>query len=89
MEEKNTTNPNEKNDGKEKPAKAKENHKETLSDKWQDHKAEFHKIIWPKKEELGKKTITVIFTSLLVGALIFCMDTVYTVGYNVLLNLLG
>ena len=104
MEEKNTTNPNEKNESQpvneNKPAAAsapkkaaaatkKEKGKESFSDKAKDYKAEFKKIVWPNRQEVLKKTVTVIVTSLLMGVIIFCMDTVYTTGYNLILSLLG
>lgn len=89
MEEKNTTNPSEKNEQQAKPKQQKKEEPKKSSSKWDDYKAEFRKIIWPKKEELAKKTVTVVFTSILIGAIIFCMDTVYTAGYDLLLSLLG
>lgn len=90
MEEKNTTNPSEKNELKQaKPKQEKKENKASFSDAVADYKAEFKKIIWPKRDELSKKTVTVIITSLLVGVIIFCMDTIYTTGYNFILSLLG
>lgn len=90
MEEKNTTNPNEKSGSKQaKPKQNQKEHKASFSDTVADYKAEFKKIIWPKRDELAKSTVTVIITSLLVGVIIFCMDTVYTTGYGFLLDLLG
>lgn len=88
MEEKNTTNPSEKNESKKQSKKQeKKNEKSSFSETFKDYKAEFQKIIWPNREEVTKKTVTVIITSLLVGVVIFCMDTVYTAGYDVILNL--
>lgn len=52
-----------------------------------DLKSEFKKIIWPKREELKKQTITVIGTSIFVGIIIFCMDSVFNAGYKLLLSL--
>lgn len=96
MEEQNTTNPNEKNEAASAPAvkqsKPKQNDKEkkaTFSETVADYKAEFRKIIWPKKDELGKKTVTVIFTSLLVGVIIFGIDAVYGFGYDLIIKALG
>ncbi len=89
MEEKNTTNPSEKNESKQSSKKSRKNEKPGFSETLKDYKAEFQKIIWPKRSELGKKTVTVIVTSLLMGVIITCMDTVYTVGYDFLLSLLG
>ena len=85
MEEKNTTNPKTKE-----PKKLpKKNDKPTFSDTVADYKAEFKKIVWPTKQELAKKTVTVILTSLLVGVIISCMDIIYSAGYDCILNLLG
>lgn len=90
LEEKNTTNPNEKNESKQqKVSQAKKSEKPSFSETVKDYKAEFKKIIWPNRSEVAKKTVTVIITSLLVGTIIFCMDTVYTAGYNIILSLLG
>lgn len=41
-------------------------------------KGEFEKIVWPSREELKKQTITVIFTSLLLGAVIVGYDIVFS-----------
>ncbi|MBR2061747.1 MAG: preprotein translocase subunit SecE, partial [Anaerotignum sp.] len=51
--------------------------------------AEFKKIVWPSRPEVVKKTATVIVTSLIVGAIIFCMDTVFNAGYSAIIGLLG
>lgn len=91
MEEKNTTNPNGKNELKKQShsKQDKKSDKPSFSDTVKDYKAEFQKIIWPNRSEVAKKTVTVIITSLFVGAVIFCMDSVYTMGYNLILSLLG
>ncbi|MBR5270411.1 MAG: preprotein translocase subunit SecE, partial [Anaerotignum sp.] len=52
-------------------------------------KAEFKKIVWPDRPEVVKKTATVVVTSLIIGAIIFCMDTVFNAGYGVIIGLLG
>ena len=38
--------------------------------------SEFKKIIWPKKEELAKQTLIVITVCLIIGTIIFGMDSV-------------
>jgi preprotein translocase subunit SecE len=43
-------------------------------------KGEFKKIIWPDRKTLAKQTITVIFVSLVVGALITVIDFLLTTG---------
>lgn len=87
MEEKNNTKPT--NEVKKaKPAQAaakKDNDKDTFA----DYKAEFKKIVWPTRPEAAKKTVTVVVTSLIIGAIIFCMDTVFTAGYSAIIGLLG
>lgn len=89
MEEKNTTNPSEKNESKKESKKQeKKGDKPGFSETFRDYKAEFQKIIWPNRDEIAKKTVTVIITSLFIGAIIFCMDTIYTAGYDVILSLL-
>ncbi len=94
MQEQNTTNPNEKNESKKVQSKAKKSDKKksdkpSFAETVADYKAEFKKIIWPNRSETVKSTITVIVTSLLIGAIIFCMDTVFAGGYNFILGLLG
>ena len=90
MEEKNIT--NQTNEVKQtkpasqaKTAKKKDNDKDTFA----DYKAEFKKIVWPTRPEVVKKTATVVVTSLIVGAIIFCMDTVFNAGYSAIIGLLG
>ncbi len=91
MEEKNITNPtNEVKQTKPaqaaaKTAKKKNNDKDTFA----DYKAEFKKIVWPTRPEVVKRTATVIVTSFIIGAIIFCMDTVFTAGYSAIIGLLG
>jgi preprotein translocase subunit SecE len=48
------------------------------------YKGEFDKIIWPSREELVKQTLTVIVTSLMIGAIIASMDMVLNLGYGLL-----
>ena len=81
-----TNNPNVKNEHKKKPEKAK---KSKFSEVVADHKAEFKKIVWPSRKEVGKNTVTVIVTSLIIGAVIFCMDTVITGAQTAAMSLLG
>jgi preprotein translocase subunit SecE len=87
MEQNTTTNnPNVKNETKNKPEKEK---KSKFKEAVVDHKAEFKKIIWPTRAEVGKKTVTVLVTSLIVGVVVFCMDTVFTTLQSLAINLLG
>lgn len=88
MEEKNITNPT--NEVKQtKPAQAATKKKSNDKDTFADYKAEFKKIVWPTRPEVVKRTATVIVTSFIIGAIIFCMDTVFTAGYSAIIGLLG
>ena len=82
MEELKTTNPNEKNEVKKASSNknTKKSEKQGLSAK---------KIIWPNRQTIRKNTVTVIFTSLIIGAIIFGMDTVYTTVLNLLIGLVA
>ena len=60
-----------------------------IKDTFADYKAEFKKIVWPDRPEVVKKTATVVVTSLIIGAIIFCMDTVFNAGYSAIIGLLG
>ena len=47
-----------------------------------EHRAEMRKVTWPNRQELMKETVTVLVVSLLVGAIIFCMDQVLSFSYD-------
>ena len=51
---------------------------------FRDFKAEFKRVRWPNKKELKTQTITVITTSLVVAAIIFVMDAVFSSGLQLL-----
>lgn len=51
---------------------------------FRDFKAEFKRVRWPNKKELTTQTITVITTSLVVAAIIFVMDAVFSSGLQLL-----
>ena len=50
-------------------------------------KAEFKKIIWPTKEDLGRQTVAVIVVSVVVGLMIAVMDALIQYGVDFLVNL--
>lgn len=89
MEEKNEQNSNEFGKNELKPKKQSKKNNQSFSETVKDYKAEFHKIIWPNRFEVSKKTVTVMVTSLIVAGAIFFMDTVFTTGLNLLINLIG
>ncbi len=43
-----------------------------------DIKSEFHRIVWPSRQSLVKQTITVSITSLGLGLVVFCYDSIYS-----------
>lgn len=67
-------------DKKEKQPKKQKDKKAGFSETIKDYKAEFKKIVWPSRPETVKKTFTVVVTSILIGLIIFGMDTVFTTG---------
>ena len=84
----NTNNPKEQKESK-KVNKDSKNKKPGLSETIADHKAEFKKIVWPNKSEVVKKTGTVIVTSIFIGVVVFCMDTVFSQLQALLINVLN
>ncbi len=72
-----------------KQVKSKQGKKNSDRDGFAEYKAEFKKIVWPGRPEIAKKTFTVIVTSLILGVLIFCMDSVFSAGYSAIIGLLG
>ena len=89
MDENKSQNPNKTAKIETKPKKQPKKGKSTFTETIKDYKAEFNKIIWPNRTEVSKKTVTVMVTSLLIGVIIFCMDTVFTTGLNLLIDLIG
>ncbi|WP_317855698.1 preprotein translocase subunit SecE [Chakrabartyella piscis] len=87
MEENKNTSTNQTSANKK--VEAKKTKKNDGKDSFADYKAEFKKIVWPDRPEVIQKTFTVIVTSLLIGAIIFCMDTVFSTAYNGIIGLLG
>lgn len=90
MEENNqniTNNPNVKNESKKEKKDSKP--KKQKSSFVADHVAEFKKIVWPNKNEVVKKTATVIVTSICMGVIIFCMDTVFSQLQNLIITVLN
>lgn len=55
---------------------------------WVDvHKAEFKRIVWPSKQEVAKETVIVLLLCFVLGAIIFGMDELLTMGYDALIKL--
>ena len=53
-----------------------------ISDFWEGVKAEFKKIVWPKRDDIIKQTIAVITSSLILGVIISILDLVFKVLLN-------
>lgn len=69
--------------------KAKKPLSAVIKDTLNDYKGEFRKIMWPSKKDLIKQTATVIFMSLLVGAIITIMDLGFGYGQQFFAALVG
>lgn len=41
-------------------------------------RAEFRKIVWPSRQSLVKQTVTVSITSLGLGLVVFCYDSIFS-----------
>lgn len=55
---------------------------------WVDvHKAEFKRIVWPSKQEVAKETVIVLLLCFVLGAIIFGMDELLSMGYDALMKL--
>jgi len=56
--------------------------------KWlRELRSELKKIIWPTGKQVVNNTIIVIVSTLLVGALIWIVDFVFTYGRDILISL--
>ena len=51
---------------------------------FKDFVGESKRIIWPTKDELISKTVNVISMSLVVSAIIFVMDIIFSQGVSLL-----
>lgn len=49
-------------------------------------KAEFRKIVWPDKEQLGKQSVAVIIAAIVIGCLIAAVDWVMQVGLSFIIG---
>lgn len=54
---------------------------------WNGVKAEWHKIIWPTRPELGKKTGAVVVVSVVLGIIIAILDFLIQHGLDFLIGL--
>lgn len=65
---------------------ASKKNKSSVQQFYDKHMAEFRKIIWPSRQTLIKETVTVICLSLVVGAIIWGYDEVFSYLYSALVN---
>ena len=49
-------------------------------------KAEFRKIVWPDKQQLGKQSVAVIFAAIVIGCLIAAIDWVMQVDLSFIIG---
>ncbi|MBR1443000.1 MAG: preprotein translocase subunit SecE [Firmicutes bacterium] len=82
MEENTKNTQNEKSQNQEEKKDKKKNDKKSDKKSFSyilgQYKGEFRKIVWPKKEDLVKETLTVIVISLMVGAIIAGYDYIFS-----------
>lgn len=90
MEDEKKTTPN--NTGKEtKTAKDTKEAKKPggLQKFFSEIRGEFRKVIWASRKDLIKQTGVVIGTSIIIGAVILCFDSVFSFAYSLVVQLLG
>jgi len=49
-------------------------------------KTEFKKIVWPGKDDLTKQSIAVVIVTVILGVIIFALDTLIELGIGVILG---
>ena len=54
---------------------------------WNGVKAEWHKIIWPTRDDLAKQTAVVVFVSIIMGVVITVADSAALQLVNWLMSL--
>jgi preprotein translocase subunit SecE len=65
-----------------KPGDKKDNVFAMLSKGLMECVAEYKKVTWPKRDVLIKETVTVIFTSVIIGAVIAGLDVAFAYIYQ-------
>jgi len=53
------------------------------------YRSEFSKIVWPSRQDLAKKTVTVVAISLLFGAYIAMLDGAFGAAFSALVGFLA
>ncbi len=66
-----------------------EKEKKASSNIFKDCRAEFSKITWPNRQELGKQTVSVIVICMMFFVIIFCMDFGLNKVVEILAGLVG
>ena len=61
--------------------------KTTMSQRFGNLKSEFSKITWPEPKMVGKQSVAVIVTSVVVGLIIVVLDMIIQYGVDFLVNL--
>jgi len=55
-------------------------------DFWKGVKAEFLKITWPDREDIGKQTVMVVFVSVALGMIIALIDFLLQMGVDYIVS---
>ncbi len=56
----------------------KKTEKRGINDWFIDIRSEFRRIVWPSRQSLVKQTVTVSITSLGLGLVVFCYDSIFS-----------
>lgn len=64
----------------------KENEAAKSSFKFSEMKGEFHKIVWPNKQQLGKQSVAVIVAAIVLGCIISAVDWIMQIGLSLIIG---
>lgn len=64
----------------------KENEAEKNSFKFSELKGEFRKIVWPNKKQLGKQSVAVIVSAIILGCVISAVDWIMQIGLSFIIG---
>lgn len=64
----------------------KENEAKKSSFQFSELKSEFHKIVWPSRQQLGKQSVAVIIAAVVLGCIISAVDWVMQVGLSFIIG---
>ncbi|MDR1065810.1 MAG: preprotein translocase subunit SecE [Clostridiales bacterium] len=75
------------------PSRGDKNASKTIGERFsaffKEVKGEYNKVIWPSRQELVKQTVTVMLTSIIIGAVIVAYDSLFGFGMGAFADLIA